>query len=274
MFSLPLPFTRRYWWYWPLCVSTPALVLGIFAVLAAFLAADLRSAAVSCGIIGIILSLGVITWCSVDLALCYSYQGPEVPDLFDKLSKKLSPSSDPDHWPNTPLEKAYYYHTNGYFCAGACYDWNFRKKYLSKIYECQQTIEKWMVEKQLGKTVKYCMYQYNYQPGSNTPGVSHLGSYLDSPIYQTHAYITQRKGFYYSEGEERSLRDDREKFCRNFDVSKFTEERQKCDEKLEESFRPRCEMSLMKEQPSRPKWKVGYNFQGDLTEEIKEKRHF
>ena len=69
-----------------------------------------------------------------------------------------------------------------------------------------------------------------------------VDTYGDSPIYKTHMSKQNRKKDHYTKPGEKALKKKLDDFCANFKVDKFIEERDKCDDMMEDKFSMSCEM--------------------------------
>jgi len=254
------------WWYWPWCVTAPALTLALAAVIISFVAPSHKDATLTCAIIGIIFSIGVIAWCAVDLSACHSYQGPYhtrtwkpkfVPITLPSVEDIAKPK-DPEYEMKSDLksylleregmEKQYFYYQKGLFCQGRCFDWAHKKKLMMKMHSCDEKVEKWFEEKLLNSSSRSC--HWNNQGVIKSPVAGNLkvlspvagvDTYSASPIYLTHQDAQDKKKWRYSEEEENKLKKQEKNFCEKFEVDKFIEKRDKCEEEMEKKFSPKCQ---------------------------------
>jgi len=250
------------WWYWPWCVTAPALTLALAAVIISFVAPSHKDATLTCAIIGIIFSIGVIAWCAVDLSACHSYQGPYHTRTWKKkFVPMLSPTEalraekkDPEYEMKSDLksylldregiEKQYFYYQNGQYCQGRCFDWARKKKLMKKMHSCNEKVEKWFEEKLLNSSSRSCQWNKRIGEGKIESPVAGVDTYSASPIYLTHLDVQEKKKWRYSEEEEKKLKKQEEKFCEKFEVDevdKFIEQRDKCEKEMEEKFSPKCQ---------------------------------
>jgi len=241
------------WWYWPLCLTVPAATLALVAIIIAFAVKNGNGAAVICAILGILLSIAAIGWCSADIHLCSSYQGVYPDRFYDGEKKQYQKPKEYDaekvyFLKGSALEKAAYYHSMGRYCKGECYDWSFRKDFLSTNYDCIQQKEEWMVDNLLGKDCLSLTFKHEYKfKRPETPKVepdngARIDSYLDSPIVQTHYQMKKRQEVFLNEDDQKQAEEDLDEFCADFNVDDFITERDACDEKLKDKFEPECQM--------------------------------
>ena len=79
-------------------MTAPALTLALAAVIISFVAPSHKDATLTCAIIGIIFSIGVIAWCAVDLAACHSFQGPYHTRTWEKVNKAPPFTRNEERW--------------------------------------------------------------------------------------------------------------------------------------------------------------------------------
>jgi len=230
------------WWHWPWCITAPGLSLAIAAIILVFACSDHEEAALCCACIAIILNACAFIWCAVEIGLCHSYQGPLQPGNWHTVSKNIDSKKH-------DVDKAYEYYGYKYLCNGRCYDWGFEAEVLSKKMDCKREVEQWFIDKYLKDFVSCTTSHY--------PGVD---TYIESPIYQTHVDRQMARHVEYAPNEEKDLAKDLDDFCADYDDQKFVEKRNKCDQKLEDKFEPKC----------KPKY-GGWLFTKGKFEEIKKK---
>jgi len=270
------------WWYWPLCLTVPAATLALVAIIIAFAVKNGNGAAVICAILGILLSIAAIGWCSADIHLCSSYQGVYPDRFYDGEKKQYQKPKEYDaekvyFLKGSALEKAAYYHSMGRYCKGECYDWSFRKDFLSTNYDCIQQKEEWMVDNLLGKDCLSLTFKHKYKfKRPETPKVerdngARIDSYLDSPIVQTHYQMKKRQEVSLNEDDQKQAEEDLDEFCADFNVDDFITERDDCDEKLKDKFEPECQMKRHDKTDGDKKKvivRAGYYFKKPFTSEV------
>lgn len=227
------------WWYWPWVITAPALVLVIVAVVFAFAIKGHDEAVLCCAGIGGVLALSALIWCAVELAWCHSYQGPLHTYDGEVLSvSELTKKTTEIELIQDPYLKAKTYSTYGKLCNGRCYDWAHRSAVRTMKIDCDRETEKWFRK----KFFTAGQLQITRCDKSGYEGVD---SYHFSPIFQSHRDIVDRNKINYHPSSKSlssadSLREALGKFCEKFDDAKFIEKRRKCDDKIEEKFKPKC----------------------------------
>jgi len=235
-----------YWWDWPWAVTTPALALSLTALILAFLKFD--SAALTAGVVGVILAIGAIVWCALELSWCSSYQGKLDMEWTAEALKKAMKNDfvEFETYGDKKVFKAKWFYEaetadkggskstyNPYMCSGRTFDWSYRKEAIILKHDCGVETAKALYNKE--KEVK--------ESTSEKARYDGVDSYEDSPIYQTHADISDRNEMFYTvPAKNRStIKEALDKFCtKNFKVEAFLEARKKCDAALEKQFKPKC----------------------------------
>ena len=100
--------------------------------------------------------------------------------------------------------------------------------------DCRRKQEKWFFDKYLTESTS------KYSHCSSEGGYNGVDSYRNSPIWQTHWDIVEANKREYNDKTKKSYQESMDNFCKDFDVSEFTKKRDKCDEKIEKNFEPKC----------------------------------
>jgi len=223
------------WWFWPLVLAIPALTLAIVAIILAFVASSHIEAIIVCSALGIIFGFCGLVWGAVEIALCHSYQGHLRPTITYVNWLETADKIKDDY------AKAEYFHSHAEeTCKGRCYDWFYQKQILGSQAACLKATQDYVKEYFLTKggdySGKYGSCQFT-QIGSG------VDQYEASPIYRTHRdyYDGSRQVFAEGAKDDKSSREiELGKFCDKFDVTKFVEQREKCDAKLEKFGKFEC----------------------------------
>jgi len=233
------------WWFWPLVLALPALTLAIVAIILAFVASSHIEAIIVCSALGIIFGFCGLVWGAVEIALCHSYQGPLDPTItYEDWLADIDDIKGKDE----EYRKAEAYHNNELLknvCKGRCYDWFYRRQIWGSIGSCKQATQDEVEEEFLtkgekvgGKKINNCNFE-GIAPGVDTIQLS--------PIYLTHMdyYEGSRQVFAEGAKDDKSSRETAlGEYCDKFDVTKFVEQRGKCDAKLEKIGEFSCRMDF------------------------------